>query len=284
MTISASNILLELASFRTQSLASLFSSSAPEQSSGSSFADILGGKSADLAGAQSQSGRNMSLFDPESGYKMMTTINNSEASIKAQYAELRQLGSDVEHMEAVGEQLSVVDTSSTDADIISRMQGFVDNYNQWVDRFAPTVENGGVLDNIQAAEMSLFELEQSVRNVFVGAKDGFHGMESLGLKIDPTTRQASLDTRQLTSALAGNRSAAVEAIDEFSANFAKAADMLNAPNNVIPKQLDNCNRAIQFIASNRSSLQAEFGTGDAAQPSSQVAKALSAYEQAFAIS
>jgi hypothetical protein len=83
--------------------------------------------------------------------------------------------------------------------------------------------------------------------------------------------------------LASNKSGAVNTIDEFSANFAKSADLLNSRGNFIPNALDNRGRAIQYISDNLGNLQTEFGTGDRAQPNGQVAKALAAYESTFGI-
>ena len=83
--------------------------------------------------------------------------------------------------------------------------------------------------------------------------------------------------------LASNKSGAVNAIDEFSANFAKSADLLNAKGNFIPNSLDNRGRAIQYITDHITNLQSEFGTGNSAQPTGSVAKALAAYESTFGI-
>ncbi len=93
----------------------------------------------------------------------------------------------------------------------------------------------------------------------------------------------ALDVAKLDAVLASNKSGAVNAIDEFSANFAKSADLLNSRGNFIPNALDNRGRAIQYISDNLGNLQTEFGTGDRAQPNGQVAKALAAYESTFGI-
>jgi hypothetical protein len=214
---------------------------------------------------------------------MMSLINQSEINFKAQYAELSQMGSSVENLEAVGERLSEIDTTSANAEIALQLQDFVDQYNTWVSRFAPDIQADGVLANVQAAEVSLYELEQSVKNIFNGAAQGVDGLNDLGITIDPVDKQASLDVAKLNTLLAANKSGAVSAIDEFSANFAKSADLLNAADNFIPTQLDNRSRAIHYIADNKSNLQAEFGVGKSAEPTPAVAKALAAYEQTFSI-
>lgn len=272
MNISAATTLFELARFDSQALSFLTGSDEKESSS---FADILGMQTAAADG----NGRNLGLRDPEAAYAMMTRINGYEVAFKAQFAELSQMGEGVEEMEEVGRQLASLDTTSTHAEIRRQLEGFVAEYNEWVDRFAPTVEQGGVLDDIQAAEISLYELEQSVKNIFNGAADGVNGLGALGIAIDPVSKRATLDTARLDGVLAENKRGAVSAIDEFSANFAKSADLLNAEDNFIRHALDNRGRAIEYIAGNLAGLQAEFGTGDAARPAGQVAQALAAYER-----
>lgn len=272
MNISAAATLYELARFDAQALSFLTDSGTEE---GTSFADIFGQKQSALDAG----GRNLGLRDPESGYRMMTQINGYQIDFKAQFAELSQMGSAVEEMEAIGRQVADVDLTSTNAEIRQQLQGFVDAYNAWVGRFAPTVATGGVLDNIQAAEISLYELEQSVKNIFNGAAEGVNGLGALGITIDPHSKRASFDAAQLEAVLAENRQGAVSAIDEFSANFAQSADLLNAEDNFIDHALDNRSRAIDYLADNFTSLQAEFGRGDAARPAGAVAQALAAYER-----
>ena len=275
MTISATTALHQLTAFRSQALDFL-----TDTSSGKSFSNILG----DKAGGLSSSGRNMALFDPESAFSMMTKINGYEVAFKSQFAELSQLGNAVETMESSGTELmNDVDVSDSHADIKSDLQQFVDSYNAWADRFAPSVAAGGMLDNIQAGEISIYELEQSLGSIFNGAMSGFSGLPDIGVSIDPTTHRASIDTTRLDSALAANKTGVVATIDEFAANFAKSADMLNQKDNFIPRQLNNYSGAIEYIASNRSSLEAEFGSGDPAKPTNTQAKALAAYARASAI-
>lgn len=283
MNVSANDILLRLADFRSQALNTLLDTVSQDgkSSGGDSFSQILDGK---MGGSTDTSGMNTSLFDPAAGYNMMSFINNSAVQFKAQYAELTAMGSSVEHLEEVGEKLSDIDTTSADSDIKAQMQDFVNQYNQWIDRFAGDVKDGGLLDNVQAAEASIFELKQNITSIFNGADAGVGGLGELGIDIDPATKHATFDTNRFDSILASNRTGVVSAIDQFSANFAKSADMLNDDGNFIKNALDNRSRAISFIDSNKSSLQAEFGTGAAASASGQVAQALAAYERARSLS
>lgn len=229
----------------------------------------------------SAAGRNMALADPESAYKMMTVINKDDVSYKAQFSELSQMKSWVFQMQDAGQSLGSIVLHTGNDSIKSQLQNFVGQYNSWIQRFNPDVQPGGLLAETQAAQASRFELEQNVNNRFFGIRDGVHGLSDLGFTIDPNTRLATLDTAKLESLLATNKQGVVDTVQEFSANFAKSASLLNSDGNFILKQLDNLNRAIHFIADNKASLQAEFGTGNAAKPTGQVAQALAAYNQTY---
>lgn len=226
-------------------------------------------------------GRNLSLFDPESAFRMMTGINNGDATYKAQFAELSEMKADVAEMQQAGQALGSGLASLDNDGIKSQLQAFAAKYNEWVGRFDATVKEGGLLSGTQAAEISLYELKQGIENRFNGAMRGVNGMRDLGLTIDPHTHLASFDTAKLDAVLGKNRDGAIDAISEFSGNFAKSAGLLISSNNFIPNRLDNLDRVIDYIADHKSSLQAEFGLGDPAKPSPQVAKALAAYQQMF---
>lgn len=228
-------------------------------------------------------GRNMSLFDPEAAYKMMTLINNKDIFYKAQFSELNQMKICVERMQDAGLDLGSVTATTGNDSIRSRLQGFVDQYNNWIQRFNPDMQADGLLAGTRAAQISRYELEQSVGNIFNGAADGVHGLGDLGFTVDRDTGLISLDTVKLDAVLAANRRGVVGAIQEFSANFSKSASLLNADDNFIPRQLDNLNRVIHYIAENNDSLRAEFGTGDAAKPAGQIAQALAVYNQTFGL-
>ena len=225
-------------------------------------------------------GRNQSLFDPESAYRMMTLINNDEVLYKAQFSELHQVQAGVSHMQGAAEKLAGILLSTDNVSIKQQLQNFAAQYNDWIRRIAPDLQQGGLLSDTQAAQSSRFELEQNINNRFFGIANGVHGMRDLGFAVDPGSHELSLDEHKLDILLASNKQGVVNALQEFCANFAKSASLLNADGNMFQKQLGNLDRAIHFIENNRDSLQAEFGTGDAAKPSGQVARALAAYGQA----
>lgn len=227
----------------------------------------------------SAAGRNELLADPDSAYRMMSLINRMDVSWKGEFAELSDMRSFLMRLEDSGGHLGSVDASTSDAEIKSRLQGFVDQYNQWDTRFDADMENGGLLAGTQAAQVSRYELRQSVENRFNGACDGLQGLNDLGVSIDPATGQASFDAGKLDAVLASHRSGVLHTLQEFGANFARSADLLNADGNLVPNRLNNLNRVIDYISDNQAALQQEFGTGDAAKPSGLVAQALAAYER-----
>ena len=292
----SSSLALRIAEFQSQSFNSLLDVASGQASSGTSGIDWLTGASGASSAANdplallgsssaglSASGYNMSLFDPQSAYTMMSVINSRDVSYKAQYSELSAMQTAVSGLQNAGQTLSNVSGTQDNEAIKTQLQAFTEKYNDWIERFDATVQSNGVLAGTQAAEVSLYELEQSVENPFNGAAGGFRGLADLGLTIDESSNLATLDTKVLDAALAGNKDGAVKTLQEFAVNFTKAAELLNSPNNFIPNRLDNLDRVIDYVADNRSSLQAEFGLGAAAKPSAEVAKALAAYGQIAAV-
>ena len=226
-------------------------------------------------------GRNSALFDPESAYQMMTTINARDVTYKAEFVEMQDMKSYLASMEDVGRALGGVEATTDNASIHERLQGFADAYNGWIDRFDEDLQASGMLSGTQAAQVAQWELERSVDDFFTGAEVGLHGMRELGLTVDPLTNRASVDHTRLDSILATNKTGAIATVQSFSANFARAAELLNSPGNFVPTRLDNLDRAIDFIKDNKQDLQAEFGLGDPAKPSGKVAQALATYDAIY---
>jgi hypothetical protein len=230
------------------------------------------------------SGLNMALSHPEAAYSMMTAINADDVNFKAQYFELDTMQTSISSLQQAATSLGGVSAATTGAGIQTSLQAFADAYNEWVRRFSPDMQTGGILAGTQAAQVSTWELQQSVTNMFYGAADGLNGMKDLGFTLDPGTGLASVNTSQLNSALASNESGVIDTIHQFSASFAKSAALLDSPGNFVPDQLGNLGRAINYLAQNESSLQSEFGTGAAAKPTGQVAEALASYNAMFGTS
>lgn len=286
MNISPASLSLGLASLRSQALGSLLGKEQQWATAGSRFSvesltqdSVAQPDSPGEAKGLSAIGRNLSLFDPESAYKMMSVINSQDVSYKAQFSELSQMKSYLSQMQDAGQHLGQIDGSASNEAITSQLQSFVGQYNDWIARFAPDMNTGGLLAGTQAAQVSRYELDQSVKNIFNGAKEGVHGLADLGVTVDSGTGLLALDSARLDSLLTTNRQGGVNTLQEFSANFSKSASLLNSAGNFIPNQLNNLSRVIDYFAENKTSLQNEFGTGDAPNPRGQVAQALSAYNQ-----
>lgn len=291
----SSALKLQMAGIQSQALNTLASSASGsgKASGGANFADILGagktsgnsaldallGSAAGISGTNgiSATGRNMALFDPESAYRMMTNINARALAYKAESSEMSDMKAYVSTLQQEAIKLGGVDASSGSEEIRARVQAFADAYNGWMQRFGSELKDGGLLAGTQAARVAQWELEQSVANPFHGAKDGLRGMAGLGLSIDPVTKLATVDNTRLDAALANGKSVAIGALHEFTAHFAKTAELLNSAGNFINNRLDNLSRVIAYIDTNMTSLQAEFGLGDPAKPTGQLAKALVNY-------
>ena len=290
-----SSLKLQIANVESQTVG-LLVSSAPASgkvSGATNFADILGagktagtssldallGSATGLSGTNgvSAAGRNMALFDPESAYKMMTGINRFAVNFKAEASEMSDMKSYVSTLQQEAVKLGSTAVSTSNEEIRGSVQAFANAYNGWMQRFGSELKDGGMLAGTHAAKVSQYELEQSIPNPFNGAMNGVRGMADLGLSIDPVTKLATVDSARLDATLAGNKTAAIGALHEFTTNFAKSAELLNSAGNFITNRLDNLTRAISYIDTNMTSLQAEFGLGDPAKPTGQQAKALANY-------
>lgn len=291
----SSALKLQMAGIRSQALNTL-AASAPgsgKVAGGVNFADMLGGgktsgnspldamlgNAARIGGTQAVAapGRNMALFDPESAYRMMTDINARAVNYKAESSEMSDMKAYVSTLQQEATKLGSMNSSAGSEEIRARLQAFADAYNGWMQRFGSALKEGGMLAGTQAAKVAHWELEQSIANPFHGAKDGLHGMADLGLRIDPATKLATVDKARLDATLANGTTAAMGALHEFAAHFAKTAELLNSTGNFISNRLDNLSRVIDYIDSNLASLQAEFGLGDPAKPTAQQVKALASY-------
>ncbi|WP_295007999.1 flagellar filament capping protein FliD [uncultured Dechloromonas sp.] len=291
----SSELKLQMASIQSQTVGALVSSalSPGKVSAGTSFSDIVGagktagissldamlGSAASISGTHgvSATGCNMGLFDPESAYRMMTDINARAVAYKAESSEMGDMKAYVSTLQQEAIKLGGTDVATGREDIRARVQAFADAYNGWMQRFGGELKDGGMLAGTQAARIAQWELEQSIANPFHGAKDGLHGMADLGLSIDPVTKRATVDNAHLDAALANGKSAAIGALHEFTAHFAKAAELWNSAGNFINNRLDNLSHVVGYIDTNMTSLQAEFGLGDPAKPTGQLARALANY-------
>lgn len=229
----------------------------------------------------SATGRNTALFDPEAAYSMMTTINTKEVTYKAQFSSLDSMGDALSGMAGLGRSLAILPDTITTADLRDKLQGFADAYNQWRQEFDDEMRSGGVLAGTQAAKVARHELDQSVGNMFFGAMDGVRGLKDLGLSLSPVTRRLSFDAARFDAIQTSNPQGVLATLREFGSNFARSAELLTSDGNFVQRQLDNLDRAIDFIGDSRAQWQQEFGTGDVVEPKGALADALRAYNQRF---
>ncbi|WP_265946458.1 hypothetical protein [Dechloromonas sp. A34] len=275
---SYSEIALQVAGFQTQTLGSLinsaFATGTKDRASGvdallttlNAAATRPTSPTAEQAIAGlSPTGRNNALFAPEPAYQMMSFINTQEVAFEAQFAELSQMRSAVADMQQNARSLNGITNASSNANIKAQLQTFAEQYNDWVRRFDAAMQDGGVLADVQAAQVARHELAQSIGSIFNGARQGVHGLGDLGLTVDPVSRLATVDSARLDATLTSNKEGAILAVQEFSANFARSAELLNTDGNFIKNRLDNLGRAMAYIGENKPALQAEFGLGDPAR-------------------
>ncbi|PHV12449.1 flagellar filament capping protein FliD [Chitinimonas sp. BJB300] len=277
-TADAGSFAVQLAQFQSQNLSTLLSAAFDSKEAADPLtAQSTSGTTASGANGLSADGRNLSLFDPESGYKMMSVIRQREVSYQTEFAALTEMKTELGDIKLESEELAGLTTSTDNSNIKAELTEFVDEYNAWIKQFDAEMQAGAALADSNAAKVSRYELDQRIESPFTGAQYGVRGMAALGLTIDPTTKLATLDTAKLDSVLASNKVGAVETIQAFSGDFAKSAAMLNADNNFISNRLANLDRVIDYIGANKASLQAEFGLGDAPKVAG-ISQALASYK------
>lgn len=284
----SASLTLRLAEFQSQTVSSLMSSVFNSGSDGDATGGLFGASKSTAGDALSgggqlgglaANGRNLSLFDPESGYQMMSLINQKDVAYKAQFAELSEMKTELFEMRDEGLEVTQIGLDTDNATIKQELTEFVAEFNEWTQRFDADMQTGGILAGTQAAQVARYELRTSIENRFFGAADGLNGLRDLGITIDPVSKLASLDGAQLDRMLATNKQGVVNTLQDFGSNFAKSAGLLNSEGNFIPNRLNNLDRVIDYISANKASLQAEFGLGDAAKPTGKLAEALAAYER-----
>jgi len=287
MDLSAKSIAGHIASIKTDTLSPLLNPKA-----GSSFdivqlasgyinsqSGLTGVSGVDTIPGLSAIGRNLSLSDPESAYKMMTEINRRSVEYKAQYATLSDMQTGVGQLSQAAEQLGEITATSSFATVKSQLQRFTDQYNSWRREFDTDSQDPELLGNTQAAQAARHTLQASISNPFHGANQGLQGLAALGLDIDPVTKMAKLDVAKFEQTWAQQPANAAAAINNFSSNFSAATKLLSANGNFFQKQLSNLDRAIDYIQSNQSALQAEFGLGDPPKLSNRLSQALAEYQK-----
>ncbi len=287
MDLSAKSITGQIASMKTDALSHLLNAKGASSFNISQLASgYINSQQglADVSGVNSVTGisavgRNMALPDPESAYKMMTEINRRSVEYKAQHATLNEIQSGVAQLGQSAAQLGNISADSSFAAVKSQLQSFADQYNSWRRSFDADSQDPELLGNTQAAHAARHSLQSSISNPFHGANQGLQGLSALGLEIDPITKMAKLDVGAFEKMWQQQPADATAAIKDFSANFSEAANLLTSSGNFFQKQLSNLDRAIQYIQTNQTDLQSEFGLGDPPKMSNRLTQALAEYQK-----
>ncbi len=229
------------------------------------FAAVLASRRIEKAAAPAVAapGRNPALADPDSAYRMMSEINRRSVVYRAERSVMDQLAADVRELGSEARALAQVALSGSDNDLVAAMTRFADHYNAWQGSYGAQMAPGGLLAGTQAAKVARWEFARSLDNMFHGATAGLRGMRAIGLSVRRGDDSAQLDANVLRGALARQPDAVRATIRDCATDFARCADLLNSPKNFIPNRQDNLSRAVAWIDANLSSLQAEFGSGDA---------------------
>lgn len=214
------------------------------------------------------------------GQNMVTVLNRVQVSFKAQYSELDQLKTTLIGEQVAAGRLAAMDATTSDADIKSRLAEFVTTYNAGVKRFAPELATGGILEGSWEATRAHFAAEREISYLLTGSEVGVKGgLASMGITTDRKTGLASIDESMLDASLAKDKGKAVFAIQDFGKAFVAMVDSLTAADHAQLRQMENLNRAVQWIDVNRAAVQKEFGPGAAATPNEAFARAAARYDQ-----
>ncbi|MES2300306.1 MAG: hypothetical protein V4582_24945 [Pseudomonadota bacterium] len=300
LPVDVSSLTLNLAQWRGQALASLFSPAAPNwtpildsmpggaakaQPDTLSFSGVLDQFSAALNGTALATPTKPSGLDSTQpfstpGQNMVTVLNRVEVSFKAQFSELGEMRTSLSDEQALAQKLGALDTQTSDADIATALDNFVASYNAGVQRFAPDVAAGGILEGSQEAARARFATERDIAYILTGSEAGLKGgLASLGISTDPKTGLAAIDHTQLADALAKNKNVDLVALHDFATSFSATIATLNAPDHAQQRQMANLERAVHWIDTNKDAVQKEFGAGAAATPDEAFSKAAAHYDE-----
>lgn len=269
---------LQVAALKSHSLQTLVSTTtSPATANSTSALDALGNASLTAPTQQtspmtipgmSAIGRITSLHDPESAYRMMSIINQAEATYTGQRNSLTQMRDMLRDLRQEAHSL-VKHAKNPEGDVqtLSTALGqFKEAYNNWISKFSNDLASGGVLHGNQAATVVRSGLRNTVTDIFLGAAHGFQGLGDLGLNINGRDQLADFNAKEFAQTASQNIGAVRDTIHQFAVRFEQATTLFASSGNFIDNRQNNLQRALEFIASNKPALQAEFGLGDPAKP------------------
>ncbi len=214
------------------------------------------------------------------GQNMVTVLNRVEVTFKAQFSELGEMRHSLVGEQAAARRLAGLDGASTSAEVKAELAHFVDTYNAGVNRFAPAVDKGGILEGSWEAGRARFATQRDISYILNGSQVGIKGdLAQLGISTDPKTGLASIDHARLDGALAKDQGHVVASVTAFANTFVTTVDFLNATGHSQQRQMANLDRAVHWIGENKDAVQKEFGPGAAATPNAAFAKAAAHYDE-----
>lgn len=213
------------------------------------------------------------------GQNMVTVLNRVEVTFKAQFSELGEMRHSLITEQAAAKKLSRLNAESSSADVKAELARFVETYNAGVNRFAPAVDKGGILEGSWEAARARFATQRDISYVLNGSEAGIKGdLAKLGISTDPKTGLAAIDNATLERELATDKRHVVASITAFANTFVTTVDFLNAKGHSQQRQMANLNRAVNWIDENKDDVEKEFGPGAAATPNDAFAKAAALYD------
>ncbi|MEJ7807652.1 MAG: flagellar filament capping protein FliD, partial [Telluria sp.] len=214
------------------------------------------------------------------GQNMVTVLNRVEVTFKAQFSELGEMRHSLVAEQAAAKQLTGLSADSSSADIKAGIDHFVQTYNAGVNRFAPAVDKGGILEGSWEAGRARFATQRDISYILNGSEVGIKGdLAKLGITTDPKSGLAMVDNAKLDGALAKDKGHVAASVTAFANTFVTTVDFLNAKGHSQQRQMANLNRAVTWIGDNKASVQKEFGPGAAATPNEAFAKAAALYDE-----
>ena len=249
-----------------------------------SFGSMIEQFSASLRSAELPTSTTPTALDAAGGFSrpgqnMVTVLNRVEVTFKAQFSELGEMRHSLATEQAAAKELTKLDSGSTSDDIKAGLTRFVDAYNAGVNRFAPAVDKGGILEGSWEAARARFATQRDISYVLNGAEAGIKGdLAKLGITTDAKTGLASIDSATLDTALSRDQGHVLASVKAFAGTFVTTVDYLNAKDHAQQRQMANLDRAVHWIDEHRAQVQKEFGPGAAATPSQAFAKAAARYD------
>ena len=249
-----------------------------------SFGNLMDQFSASLRSAELPTSTTPTALDAAGsfsrpGQNMVTVLNRVEVTFKAQFSELGEMRHSLQDEQAAARQLGSLDADASSADVKAALARFVESYNAGVNRFAPALDKGGVLEGSWEAARARFATRRDIGNTLNGAEVGIKGdLAKLGVTTDPKTGLAAINTATLDQALASDRGHVVGAVTAFAHTFVTTVDYLNDKDHAQQRQMANLDRAVHWIDDHKVDVQKEFGPGKAATPNEAFAKAAANYD------